>query len=331
MIPVALPSVETLLLLAFLLATTLAWGIWTVVLVARYAGGRRARPMMLPYGLATAIAIFTLWQFGNFYLQMRAYDREMASSYRPELGEPVRLGQIDMPKGTKLELAVADTRESFNRAVFPHPVRVANVDAVEIARYIAIKTNGNYETVGFVPETMRVTGNGVTLQRGWRCDAAQPVEFDLKADGDVSAFSRCVLADGNIVDGIVLPKGTFLRASTGNVYTDGFIDSDRWVLDTPTGKAIRIDDFALEDVTLALDGERKLYEIRSAVLSKEATAGALHFAVGSGVRLNPRHFRTDYPGAWLITPSPASTGSEPVSHRSSVLNRGGKLLATLSD
>lgn len=64
---------------------------------------------------------FTLWQFGNFYLQMRAYDREMASSYRPELGEPVRLGQIDMPKGTKLELAVADTVESFNRAVFPIP------------------------------------------------------------------------------------------------------------------------------------------------------------------------------------------------------------------
>lgn len=81
-----------------------------------------------------------------------------------------------------------------------------------------------------------MTGNGVTLQSGWRCDAAQPVEFDLKADGDVSAFSRCVLADGNIVDGIVLPKGTFLRASTGNVYTDGFIDSDRWVLDTPTGR-----------------------------------------------------------------------------------------------
>lgn len=57
MIPVALPSVETLLLLAFLLATTLVWGIWTMVLIARYAGGRWGRPMMLPYGLATAIAI----------------------------------------------------------------------------------------------------------------------------------------------------------------------------------------------------------------------------------------------------------------------------------
>lgn len=102
MIPVALPSVETLLLLAFLLATTLVWGIWTVVLVASI----RRRPLGAPDDAALwsgdRHCDFTLWQFGNFYLQMRAYDREMASSYRPELGEPVRLGQIDMPKGTKL-------------------------------------------------------------------------------------------------------------------------------------------------------------------------------------------------------------------------------------
>lgn len=169
----------------------------------------------------------------------------------------MRLGQIDMPKGTKLELAVADTRNPSTAR--SSPSRVGRECRCRRDRPLyRDKTNGNYETVGFVPETMRVTGNGVTLQSGWRCDAAQPVEFDLKADGDVSAFSRCVLADGNIVDGIVLPKGTFLRASTGNVYTDGFIDSDRWVLDTPTGQAIRIDDFALEDVTLALDGENSM-------------------------------------------------------------------------
>ena len=110
--------------------------------------------------------------------------------------------------------------------MFPHPVRVADIDAVEIARYIAIKTNDNYETIGFTPDNMRITGNGVTTQSGWRCDATRPVEFDLRPDGSISAFSRCILANGNVVDGITLPEGTSLRASTGNVYIDGFVDSD---------------------------------------------------------------------------------------------------------
>lgn len=55
---------------------------------------------------------------------------------------------------------------------------------------------------------MRITGIGVTTQSDWRCDATQPVEFDLMADGSISTFSKCILADGNVVDGISLPKGT---------------------------------------------------------------------------------------------------------------------------
>lgn len=328
MIPVALPSVEALLLLAFLLATTFVWAVWTLGLFIRYACGRWKRPMLLPYGLVSAVAIFTLWQIADFYIQMHAYDKERAASYRPELSEPTRLGQIDMPKGTKLELAVADTRDAFSRAVFPHPVRIADIDAVEVARYISIKTNENYETVGFTPQTMRITGNGVTTQSGWRCDATQPVEFDLLPDGGISAFSRCMLADGNVADGIALPKGTSLRASTGNVYTDGFVDSDRWVLDTPEGQAVRIDDFDLADATLALDGERKLYEVRRAVLANDVTAGTRHYSVGAEIRLNSRHLRKDYPGAWLITPPAIAAASAPGSSQSIIQSRDGKVLAT---
>ncbi|WP_418137408.1 hypothetical protein [Agrobacterium sp. El2ro-1b] len=196
MIPVALPSVEALLFLAFLLATTFVWAVWTLGLLIRYAAGRWTRPMVMPYGLVTAVALFTLWQIADFYIQMHAYEKERVASYRPELAEPTRLGQIDMPKGTKLELSVADTPESFRRALFPHPVPVADIDAVEIARYISIKTNENYETIGFTPDNMRITGQGVSTQNGWRCDATQPVEFGLKPDGGISAFSTCILADG---------------------------------------------------------------------------------------------------------------------------------------
>lgn len=331
MIPVALPSVEALLLLAFLLVTTFVWVVWTLGLIVRYAAGRWKRPMILPYGLVTAVALFTLWQIGDFSLQMRAYENERAASYRPELSEPTRLGQIDMPKGTKLELAVANTPESFNRALFPHPVSVADIDAVEIARYISIKTNENYETIGFTPDNMRITGKGVTTQSGWLCAATQPVQFDLEPDGGISAFSTCVLADGNVVDGIRLPKGTSLRSSTGNVYTDGFVDSERWVLDTPEGQPIRIDNFDLSEVTLALDGERKLHEVRRAVLSKDATLGTYHHAAGSNIRYNPRHLRDDYPGGWLIIPPLPASDAPPVPASEIVQARDGKLLAVLAN
>ncbi|MND23684.1 hypothetical protein [Agrobacterium tumefaciens] len=331
MIPVALPSVEAVLLVAFLLATTFVWAVWTLGLLIRYASGRWKRPAILPYGLVTAIAVFTLWQIAGFCLEMRAYDRERTANYRPELLEPTRLGQIDMPEGTKLELAIANNRDAFSRAVFPHPVRVADIDAVEIARYIAIKTNDNYETVGFTPDNMRITGNGVTVQSGWRCDATRLVEFDLRADGGISAFSRCILADGNVVDGITLPDGTSLRASTGNVYIDGFVDSDRWVLDTPRDRTVHVDNFDLSDATIALDDERKLHEIKGAVLSKEAMLGIRRHAAGTHVRYNPRHFRKDYPAAWLLSPPLPDADPRPVSPGSLVQGREGEVLTTLAD
>ena len=40
MIPVALPSVEALLLIAFLFATTFVWIVWTLGLLIRYICGR---------------------------------------------------------------------------------------------------------------------------------------------------------------------------------------------------------------------------------------------------------------------------------------------------
>jgi hypothetical protein len=55
------------------------------------------------------------------------------------------------------------------------------------------------------------TGHGTTMQNGWRCDSLQTVEFELKPDGGVSAFSNCTLAQGNVVDGITLPEGTSQR------------------------------------------------------------------------------------------------------------------------
>lgn len=88
MIPVALPSVEALLLLAFFLITTLVWGVWSLWLLVRYMGGRWKRPMILPYGLVAAVALFTLFRFGEFYLEMSAYDRREQYVISPNFRNP---------------------------------------------------------------------------------------------------------------------------------------------------------------------------------------------------------------------------------------------------
>ena len=133
------------------------------------------------------------------------------------------------------------------------------------------------------------------------------------------------------VDGLTLPKDTSLRASTGNVYIDGLVDSDRWVLDTAQGQTVHIDSFDLSEATLALDGERKLHEIKRGVLSKDATLGTLHHAAGTSIRYNPRHLRNDYPGAWLIIPPLPAADAPPVPSHDIVQGRDGKVLSSPAD
>ncbi len=68
------------------------------------------------------------------------------------------------------------------------------------------------------------------------------------------------------------------------------------LFDTPEGQVVHIDDFALQDVTLAFDEGRKLYEIRSAKLSEEKSVGMDRFPPGTEINLNSRQIRGEYPG-----------------------------------
>ncbi|WP_313618427.1 hypothetical protein [Agrobacterium sp.] len=331
MIPVALPSVEFLAIVGLLFLTTLVWFVWTIwLLFFRKSQKPWANHWFALYGLTTFPALFTLYHVVTFSLEMRALDREHEKNFAPTLTSSERIGQIDMPEGTKLRLAVAQKPESFGRATFPHTVEIAGINALAVDRYIAITYDDSYNVTGFAPDNMRVVGEGTTQQQGWTCQATTPVEFDVQEDGSIKAFKRCVLAAGNMADGIDLPAGTEVWTSTGNVYTSGFIDTDRWVLDVRQGKTVQVDGLELTGPRILLDENRKLHEISGATLAKDTTFGANTYAAGTIVRFNPLHLRDTHPDAWLMT---SKEGVEDdailLPPDGEVLDRTGKVLTTL--
>lgn len=331
MIPVALPSVEFLVIVGLLFLTTLVWFVWTVwLLFFRKSQKPWANHWFALYGLTTFPALFTLYHVVTFSLEMRTLDREHEKNFAPTLTSSERIGQIDMPEGTKLRLAAAQKLESFGRATFPHPVEIAGINALAVDRYIAIKYDDSYNVTGFAPDNMRIVGEGTTQQQGWTCKATTPVEFDVNEDGSVKAFKRCVLAAGNAADGISLPSGTEVWTSTGNVYTDGFTDTDRWVLDVPRSKTVLVDGLEIASPRIMLDDHKELYEVSSGSLAKDTSFGANTYPAGTLVRFNPRHIRDSYPNAWLLTPKEGiEDDAILLPPDGTVLDRTGKVLATL--
>lgn len=331
MIPVALPSVEFLALVGLFFLATIVWFFWTIWLLF-FRKTKKPWPTlaMLIYGTTTFMAIYTLYHVVTVTLELRAMDRERETNFGPTLQEPQRLGQIDMPEGTKLRLAVALTPQSFGRATFPHVVPVAGINALTIDRYIAIKYDDSYNVTGFAPDNMRIVGEGTTQQQGWTCNATVPVEFDVNDDGSIKAFKRCVLAADNVADGISLPSETEVWTSTGNAYTDGFVDTDRWVMDIPSGKTVLVDGLEVTSPRIMLDAQKKLHEIASGTLAKDMKFGENTYPAGTIIRFNPRHIRGNYPGAWLLTPKEGLEDDAILLPPDGVVvDRYGKVLSTL--
>lgn len=305
MIPVALPSLSFVLLVVCLLGTTLLWLVWTLSLPFQSPQRRLpTRWSKVLYTLISGISLWALYQLLDFKWHMDTYKAKMQAEFAPTLQVATRLGAIDMPAATRLSLAIANTPESFRKAQFPTAIQIAWISATQVERHIAIQTDADHHTSGFRPESMRITGQGTTLQQGWRCDASEPVEFDLQHDGRIAAFKRCTLAAGNRAADIELPKGTAIWRTTGNVYTDGFVDDDRWSLDIPPHQAVTITGLALHSPYIRLTEQRQLHEVSRATLAHAAQLGGQSYPAGAQASFNARSERAQRPLQWSFTASP---------------------------
>ena len=302
MIPIGLFSLEQVLFVAFLLLTTLVWLCWSAYLPFAPAPHRLAGlASKIVYGVVSCIALFTLYKIVDLRLHLSAYRAEMESQYMPVLEAPARWGHIDMPAQTQLHLAVAHEMDSFSQAVFPEPVDIVGIAAREVTRYVAIHTDANYQTSGYTPQNLRVMGEGVSAQEGWLCDnQASPVEFDLRADGAIASFYRCVLAEGNVVDGMALPAGAEVWRTNGTTYTDGFVDENRWNIDIPRGQTVEVLGILLMAPYIELTQARQLHAVKRTTLARDAVIDSVAYKAGLSVEFNPIALRDNGRKKWLI-------------------------------
>lgn len=304
MIPVGLPDTKFVLMVLAMLIATVGWSVWTLRIVFLKRSRQTLSGLRLGIYIALgAIAVFNVFKFVQLQVHMNNYKKDWQRHYLPVLQSPERLGGIDMPAGTQLKLAVADARDSFEQASFPEPIAVAGIQASQIARYVRVVPDGADEDPGFTALNMRVTGQGVSVQEGWRCDASSPVIFTLNGNGQPPIFERCTLADGNAVDGSVLPSGTDVWLTEGTVYLDGFVDKDRWILDVPTTSAVEIDGLVLSGPVLKLDQNRRLYRLERGTLKQDTRFGSLVHANGTTASLNPRGLSAALEETWVFKPS----------------------------
>lgn len=306
MIPVALPSMLllVLLLLSFLATVFLAgWGVMLALSKsARRAFHRRLKTSLFVLMLSMVLASFFALMLWGSHEVTHEVDRQQAARHIT-LTQPARLGTIDMPAGTKLMLDIAGNIESFSHAEFPHPVTAYDVEATTLSRDISVDYDDKtFATKGSHATSVAVKGVGRQKVLGWWCDAAESIQFDVQPDGDLKSFDHCLLADGNQVGDIAVPKGATLRLNGGTVYGDGFRDDDYWRIQWADGQVLHLFQLPLKQPALMLDRQRRLLGFDEASLACETSLGPMTYPAGTLVQSARRGLRDKYPGTWIFSP-----------------------------
>ena len=308
MIPIALPSTEWLLVVGGLLLLSIIWIFWSLMLIFSAASRKRLIHLRLViYLFCTAVALFVIYQIYTVTIDTQQAMQKLQKEYYPVLSHPQRIGQIEMPAKTELSLLQANTLESFQHADFPHAIKIQGINANSVERYVSYEYDKqDYSVTKIIPKNMSVRGTGITQQAGWRCDANLAVKFTLHADGAIADFDGCQLAESETIDGVIMPLKTVVTPTQGDAWTDGFVDQDRWLLDTDIdlsfSNIVEIDGLPLVAPHIYLDAHRKIYTVIHTELARTVTFGGITHPKGTLVNLNPRPLRKHYAGSWIFVP-----------------------------
>lgn len=260
-IPIGLPSIEFVLIRLAYLGVTLFWLAWLVRLGLSQKARLRLRSWRgAAFLICGAIACYSIWAIYDFNRHLDAYRSQHQAQYYPVLAMAHSLGGIDMPAGTKLKLALAYQLASFERATFAFSINIGGVDTLLAERYIAIRTDADYQSAGFSVENLRLTGIGESAQAGWVCDASSPIVFLTHPDGSIARFESCTAAAGNLIQDAALPQGADIIATQGRVFLNGTTGADRWLIQLPPDARFSSHGISQIGGALWLDADRKIID-----------------------------------------------------------------------
>lgn len=307
MIPVSLPSPAFFVLLSLSAFAGLLLIGWLLLLAVvpgmRRAFGKYVKSSSVLLLTLALLASFSAWVRYEFWQIGREIDRQVAALH-VTLEQPARLGGIDMPAGTKLELTRRESLESFKAAQFPHPVLAYGIQAAVLTRYVSTDYDSEtYATKGTYPTSVKLQGEGSQTVQGWHCDTTQPVEFEVQRDASVKAFDACVLAPGNLVADQAVPAGSTLRYTGGTMYGDGFRDKDRWQIRVESAQLTTLLDLPMNPFTIRLDAQRNVLAVDDAILACDTTVGPMQYLAGTMVESAKRGLREQFPGARVFSPA----------------------------
>ncbi|SAI11161.1 membrane protein [Bordetella ansorpii] len=305
MIPIAVPSAASilLLLLSFVLGL---WLISWLVLLA-FSKGSRQWLMKKPrrnIGILVALAVLSVPGYSFEYILI-ASGRESArreAALRVTLPQAQTLGGVEMPAGTRLELDREGRLDTFVLAEFDAPVSAYGVQATRIRRTLSSDYDEQFNEINRYPGSVTVWGQGAQDVSGWQCDASKKLDFDAQDKGARIGFDKCLLAGGNRVGDIVLPAGAELHARTDAAYGDTQTEPVRWSVSVDGPEPLAVQGLLLGHPALHLDAQRRLVRVAYGVLACPTRLGPMHYPAETEVQMLRYPLSRRMPGAWVFTP-----------------------------
>lgn len=198
------------------------------------------------------------------------------------LDAPARIGGIDLPAGTLLELRRPGDRESFVYADFPDGHTVFGVKTRRIFRDVDTRFEPDRPLV-----TLQIETAEAVWFDGWHCQASpdsllQALRVAVSTDGASARLASCRSADGNVVDGVALPPDSTIEAVT-RAPTYRQVDPRRWNVVLPPQAFFPLRGVPVYQARFQVDDAHRVVMLHDAQLACRLTLGTMTYAPGTDV------------------------------------------------
>lgn len=294
------------------LPALIALGVWLFRLATRPAtradARRRSLRTLIGLGLlALASVPCVVVTFIVYEFRTETAARHAATHHR--LDAPARIGGIDLPAGTQLELRLPNDRESFQSATFPAVHTVYGVKTRRISRFVDTRLDADRPQV-----TVSIDAEDVTWIDGWHCQAGsgtltRTVSVTVAADGASARLERCHAANGNAVDGFPIPPGSEIAAVTGRTAPSPG-DARRWDIVLPRQAFFPVRGVPVYLARFQVDDAHHTTMLESAELACRLTLGTVTYAPGTEVGGRDEAGRARFPDAWVFQTDAARVATQ---------------------